>query len=129
MRESQNISVRPPEPASLVGTGAPDENSANILLLNQWPIDTGIETILAVQENRYRFMEGRRDDRVYWLHAEFVAGYFAHSYMVGDKGISTDHERLPMIKGRSKQLTKLLAKRSQEASVCRPRITTRCSRL
>jgi hypothetical protein len=79
--------------------GPPDAERANILPLNQWPSETGIDEILAAPENRYRFMEDRRDEQVYWLHAEFVAGQFAHSYMVGGKGTSTDHERLPMIKG------------------------------
>jgi hypothetical protein len=80
--------------------GAPDAERANVLPLNQWPIEVGIEAILAAPENRYRFMEDRRDDQIYWLHSEFVEGQFAHSYMIGGKGVSTDHERLPMIKGR-----------------------------
>jgi len=79
--------------------GAPNAEEANVLPLNQWRIDVDIGEILATPENRYRFMEDRRDDEVYWLQAEFVTGGFSHSYMIGGKGQSTDHERLPMIKG------------------------------
>lgn len=78
---------------------APDSEKANVLPLNQWPIETPIEAILAAPENRYRFMEDRRDEQIYWLHSEFIRDQFAHSYMVGGKGVSTDHERLPLIKG------------------------------
>jgi hypothetical protein len=71
-----------------------------VLPLNQWPIQVDIAEILSVPENRYRFMEDRRDGGIYWLQAEFVSGRFSHSYMVGGPGISTDHDRLPLVEGR-----------------------------
>jgi hypothetical protein len=83
-----------------LAVGAPDEKRANVIPLNQWPLETDIEHILSVAENRYRFMEDRRDDQIFWLHSEFVGGQFHRSYMVGGKGRSTDHDRLPMINGR-----------------------------
>lgn len=77
--------------------GAPSSKIANILPLSLWDYDTEIEEILEAQENRYQILEDRRDNRVYWLHSEYVAGYFHHSYMVGGPGESTDHDRLPLL--------------------------------
>jgi hypothetical protein len=78
--------------------GAPAAETPNILPLEKWPLSTKIEEILGTPENRYYFLEDRRDDRVYWLQANFVSGNFKESYMVGGPGVSTDHERLPLLR-------------------------------
>lgn len=80
--------------------GPPNKDLANVLTLNEWAAQVSIEEILSTPENRYRFLEDRRDDAVYWLQADFVAGGFRHSFMVGGPGVSTDHDRLPLLHGR-----------------------------
>lgn len=71
--------------------GGPAPKTPNVLPLDQWSQDISIEEILKRPENRYWFHEDRRDERVYWLHAEG-----AHGYMVGGPGDSTDHFREPL---------------------------------
>lgn len=93
------LSMDRPDSKVWLAIGAPNEEEANILPLNQWDNDVSIEQILAMPENRYRVLEDRRDDRVYWLHSEFVEDQFAHSYMIGGPGQSTDHDRLPILMG------------------------------
>jgi hypothetical protein len=78
--------------------GAPAAETPNILPLNQWPLEINIAEILSTPENRYYFLEDRRDDRIYWLQADQVSGVFSRSYMVGGPGISTDHDRLPLMR-------------------------------
>lgn len=97
---ARTLSRDRPKQRVWLAMGAPDADRGNVLPLNQWPIRTDIAEILSMPENRYRFMEDRRDEGIYWLQAEFVSGGFSHSYMVGGHGVSTDHDRLPMIKGR-----------------------------
>jgi hypothetical protein len=78
--------------------GAPAANTPNILPLNQWPLETEIGDILSTMENRYFFLEDRRDDHVYWLQANIVdSDYFRETYMVGGPGVSTDHDRPPIM--------------------------------
>ncbi len=74
--------------------GGPSVDAGNVLTLEQWSEQNSIEEILATPENRYRFLEDRRDDGVYWLQADFVAGGFKHSFAVGGPGVSTDHDVL-----------------------------------
>ena len=85
-----------PKPVWLA-MGGPSPKTANILPLSLWQPDVPIAEILATPENRYRLLEDRRDSRVYWLHSELTEGSFHHSYMVGGPGVSTDHDRLPML--------------------------------
>lgn len=91
------LSADRPELAVWIAMGVPSSTAGNVLPLKEWPRDEPIESILASSENRYRILDDRRDDRIYWLHAEFVTGGFRHSYMVGGPGTSTDHERLPLL--------------------------------
>ena len=77
--------------------GAPNADKPNILPLNDWAANVTIEEILAAPENRYMILEDRRDEDVYWLYAEFVRGSFSSCYGIGGPGISTDHDRLPML--------------------------------
>lgn len=77
--------------------GPPAAEQANILPLSFWNEETTIEQMLSAPENRYRLLEDRRDQQVYWLHAEYIQGDFRHSYMVGGPGKSTDHERFPLL--------------------------------
>ena len=78
--------------------GAPSAEVPNILPLEKWPQSTEIQEILGTPENRYYFLEDRRDDRIYWLQSNHISGDFKESYMVGGPGISTDHERLPLLR-------------------------------
>lgn len=80
--------------------GPPSSDEPNILTLDQWSSATPIEEILETPENRYRFLEDRRDDGVYWLQADFIEGGFRASFMVGGPGRSTPHDRLPLLQGR-----------------------------
>lgn len=80
-----------------LAVGVPNPEAGNILLLDEWPHETTIEEILGSPENRYRFLEDRRDDRYYWLQADFVTGGFRHSFGAGGPGESTDHDRLPIM--------------------------------
>jgi hypothetical protein len=59
--------------------GPPSSEKSNILPLSQWGMDIEIEQILAVEENRYKILEDRRDSNIYWLHSELVEGLFHHS--------------------------------------------------
>lgn len=80
--------------------GPPSAEEPNILTLEQWSPEVPIEEILGTPENRYRFLEDRRDDEIYWLQADFVTGGFRHSFGVGGPGVETDHDRLPVLHGR-----------------------------
>lgn len=80
--------------------GPPSSDVPNILTLEQWAPNTSIEDILGSPENRYRFLEDRRDGEVYWLQADFVGGGFRESFVVGGPGVETDHDRLPLLHGR-----------------------------
>jgi len=80
--------------------GAPSAEESNILTLEQWAPGVSIEEILSTPENRYRFLEDRRDADFYWLQADFVTGGFRHSFGVGGPGVATDHDRLPVLHGR-----------------------------
>jgi hypothetical protein len=44
--------------------GSPNSEGGNILTLDQWTKEVPIEKILETPENRYRFLEDRRDDFV-----------------------------------------------------------------
>ncbi len=77
--------------------GQPKADAGNILTLEAWPTAISIKEILAAMENRFRFLEDRRDDSVYWLHAEYVTGDLNQSFMIGGPGVSTDHDRLPLL--------------------------------
>ncbi|MBS3928323.1 MAG: hypothetical protein KGZ65_07910 [Sphingomonadales bacterium] len=79
--------------------GPPRAEIPNILTLDDWDVETPIEEILATSENRYRFLEDRRDKLVFWLQADSVTGGFRHSFMAGGPGTNTDHDRLPLLHG------------------------------
>lgn len=106
---ARTLSQDRPKQRMWLAMGAPDAERSNVLPLNQWPFQTDIAEILSVPENRYRFMEDRRDDGVFWLQSEFVGGGFSSSYMIGGSGTSTDHDRLPLIKGRILQAYRVAA--------------------
>lgn len=80
-----------------LAAGAPSYDPPNILTLDQWPPDTPIETILSDPENRYHFLQDRRDEGIYWLQANAVGGGFRRTFMVGGPGKVTVHEREPLI--------------------------------
>lgn len=77
--------------------GAPSAETTNILPLDHWGEEVTIEQILEAPENRYKILEDRRDEQVYWLLSEFVQGSFSECYVIGGPGVSTDHDRLPMM--------------------------------
>lgn len=76
--------------------GPPEAKIANILPLDQWEHADAIDQILLTSENRYRFLEDRRDADIFWLQADFVEGGFKQSFLVGGTGRITDHARLPI---------------------------------
>jgi hypothetical protein len=78
--------------------GAPAADAQNILPLEKWPLATKIEGILADPENRYFILEDRRDDKIYWLQSNQVSGVFRHTYMIGGPGVSTTHDRAPLLR-------------------------------
>jgi hypothetical protein len=80
-----------------LAVGAPSADVPNILLLDMWQASVPIEDILSTPENRYRFLEDRRDEAIFWLQADQISGVFLHSFMAGGPGTSTDHDRLPIL--------------------------------
>lgn len=77
--------------------GPPSKGTPNILTLDEWQADVPIEDILADPQNRYYFLQDRRDEGIYWLQANAVSGHFRHTFLVGGPGEVTDHERPPML--------------------------------
>lgn len=77
--------------------GPPSKSTPNILTLDEWQADATIEEILADPENRYYFLQDRRDDGIYWLQANAVSGHFRRTFLVGGPGTVTDHDRPPML--------------------------------
>jgi hypothetical protein len=77
--------------------GPPIIDRPNILTLEQWRADTSIEEIMGDPENRYYFLQDRRDDEIYWLQANQVSGDFRRTFLVGGPGTVTDHDRLPVM--------------------------------
>lgn len=71
--------------------GAPDSNNYNIFVLSDYGRETLVEDIIRNTDNAYRFLEDRRDERIYWLEAKGQH----HHFSVGGPGVSTDHDRFP----------------------------------
>ncbi|MGO7130384.1 hypothetical protein AB9E06_05920 [Rhizobium leguminosarum] len=80
-----------------IAMGAPHPAASPIILLKEWKPDVPVATILARPENKYRILEDRRDEGIYWLQADWEPGAFARSFAIGGPGSSTDHDRLPML--------------------------------
>jgi hypothetical protein len=80
-----------------LAAGAPSFDPPNILTLEQWDIDAPIADILSNPENRYHFLQDRRDEGIYWLQANAVGGGFRRTFMVGGPGRETDHVREPLM--------------------------------
>lgn len=80
-----------------LAAGAPSFDPPNILTLEQWDIRTPICEILKNPENRYHFLQDRRDEGMFWLQANAVGGGFRHTFMVGGPGQETDHVREPLM--------------------------------
>lgn len=97
---ARRLAADHPEQRVWLAVGPPSETTANILPLNEWELQTPIEQILGLLENRYRFLQDRRDDEIYWLQADQVTGIFRHSFCIGGPGTSTDHDRLPLLQRR-----------------------------
>ncbi|WP_164155835.1 hypothetical protein [Sandarakinorhabdus rubra] len=95
--KARRLAADQPHQRVWLAMGAPNAGAPNILTLEKWNEGVSIEEILSTRENRYRLLEDRRDEGVYWLQADFVKGGFRHSYSVGGPGVSTDHDRLPLL--------------------------------
>ncbi|NDW05557.1 hypothetical protein [Jiella pacifica] len=80
-----------------LAAGAPSFEPPNILTLEQWHVEVPIATILSDPENRYCFLQDRRDEGVYWLQANAVGGGFRRTFMVGGPGVVTTHDRVPLM--------------------------------
>jgi hypothetical protein len=80
-----------------LAAGAPSFDPPNILTLEQWHIDAPIADILSDPENRYHFLQDRRDEGIYWLQANAVGGGFRQTFLVGGPGKVTDHLREPLM--------------------------------
>jgi hypothetical protein len=80
-----------------LAAGPPSFDPPNILTLEQRTPETAIEHILADPENRYHFLQDRRDEGVYWLQANAVGGGFRRTFMIGGPGSVTDHDREPLM--------------------------------
>jgi hypothetical protein len=80
-----------------LAAGAPSFDPPNILTFEQWSIEVPIADILADPENRYHFLQDRRDDGLYWLQANAVGGGFRQTFLVGGPGVETDHLREPLM--------------------------------
>jgi hypothetical protein len=80
-----------------LAAGGPSADRPNILMLEHWKPEDTIEDILKAPENRYQFLEDRRDENVYWLQSHYVTGSFSRSYCIGGPGVSTNHDRLPLL--------------------------------
>jgi hypothetical protein len=96
-RKSRLLSQDRPGQRVWLAMGGPSPLTANILTFEQWGPSTTIETILSTTEYRYKFLEDRRDELVYWLQADAVNGGFVHSFLVGGKGTVSQHDRLPLL--------------------------------
>jgi hypothetical protein len=96
-RKARILSKDRPGQRVWLAMGAPSSATPNILTLEHWAASDAIELILSTAENRYRFLEDRRDEHVYWLQADYYTGVFRHSFVVGGKGKVTDHDRLPLL--------------------------------
>lgn len=82
-----------------LATGGPSKNNGNIIPLSDWDKEDDIRHILSVTENRYIFMQDRRDEGIYWLHAEDSRGNMRRTFLVGGWGKVTDHDREPIMFG------------------------------
>lgn len=80
-----------------IAMGTPHPTASPIIVLREWKPDVPVATILERPENKYRILEDRRDERIYWLQAEWELDSFARSFVIGGPGTATDHERLPML--------------------------------
>lgn len=80
-----------------LAAGAPSFDPPNILTLEQWDVAMPIDEILKNPENRYHFLQDRRDEGIFWLQANAVEGGFRHTFMVGGPGQETDHNREPLM--------------------------------
>ena len=75
--------------------GPPNREDENIILLNEWGAETSLEKILDAAENRYRILEDRRDEEIYWLASSYVTGDWSKCQVIGGPGTISQHERLP----------------------------------
>ncbi|NKK36815.1 hypothetical protein GFL72_19545 [Rhizobium leguminosarum bv. viciae] len=80
-----------------IAMGAPHPTTSPIIVLKEWKPDVPVETILSRPENKYRILEDRRDEGIYWLQAEWEPESFARSCAIGGPGSATDHDKLPML--------------------------------
>lgn len=94
---ARRLAADRPGPRVWLAAGAPSFDPPNILTLEQWGIDVPIADILSDPENRYHFLQDRRDDGIYWLQANAVWGGFRRTFLVGGPGAETDHLREPLM--------------------------------
>lgn len=80
-----------------LAAGAPSFDPPNILTLEQWDFGIPIDEILNNPENRYHFLQDRRDEGIFWLQANAIDGGFRRTFMVGGTGQETDHDREPLM--------------------------------
>lgn len=80
-----------------IAMGAPNPASSPVIVLKEWAPEVPIATILERPENKYRFLEDRRDEGVYWLQAEWETQSFRKSFAIGGPGTPTTHDRLPLL--------------------------------
>lgn len=94
---ARTLSADRPGQRVWLAAGAPSFDPPNILTLEQWKPDTPIDEILADPENRYHFLQDRRDEGVYWLQANAVGGGFRRAFLIGGPGEISDHVREPLM--------------------------------
>ena len=94
---ARTLSADRPGQRVWLAAGAPSFTPPNILTLEQWDFEVPIEAILADPENRYHFLQDRRDQGIYWLQANAVGGGFRRTFMAGGPGQATDHVREPLM--------------------------------